>query len=54
MAQSKTPKKRLKQQEGEDFFLFNSDEDTKEIIEVLGLDTQRNRTYDDGITDENY
>lgn len=53
-AQSKTPKKRLKNQEGEDFFLYNSEEDTQEVIEVLGLDSKRGRSYDDSYSDENY
>jgi len=50
----KTPKKRLKESEGEDFFLYNTDQDTREIIEVLSLDNQRTKQYDSDDYNELY
>ena len=37
MTKNKIPKKRLKESDGEDFFLYNTDQDTREIIEGLSL-----------------
>lgn len=54
MTKNKTPKKRLKESEGEDFFLYNTDQDTREIIEVLSLDKQRHTSYDDNYSNELY
>ena len=54
MTKNKTPKKRLKESEGEDFFLYNTDQDTREIIEVLSFDNQRTKQYDSGDYNELY
>lgn len=55
MAQStKTPKRQKKTVEDADFFLYNSEEDTQEIIEVMGLDSKRQQRYDDGYQNDQY
>lgn len=64
MTKNKTPKKRLKESDGEDFFLYNTDQDAREIIEVLSLgvasgrgnllDNQRTKQYDSDDYNELY
>ena len=64
MTKNKTPKKRLKESEGEDFFLSNTDQDTSELIEELSLgvtsgrghllDNQRTKQYDSDDYNELY
>lgn len=54
MTKNKTPKKRLKESEGEDFFLYNTDQDTREIIEVLALDNKHSGGYDSDDYNELY
>lgn len=65
MAQStKNTKRQKKTVEDADFFLYNSEEDTQEIIEVLGLsvtsgrvnylDSKRQQRYDDGYQNDQH
>ena len=59
--QTKTTKRQKKTVEDADFLLYNSDQDTAEIIEELGLnfnsnylDSKRNNRYDDNYANDNY
>lgn len=47
-------KRQKKTVEDADFLLFNTDEDTAEIIEVLGLDNRKAPRYDDDYANDNY
>lgn len=59
--QTKTTKRQKKTVEDADFLLYNSDQDTAEVIEELGLnfnsnylDSKRNNRYDDNYANDNY
>ena len=59
--QTKTTKRQKKTVEDADFLLYNSEQDTAEIIEELGLnfnsnylDSKRNNRYDDNYANDNY
>ena len=59
--QTKTTKRQKKTVEDADFLLYNSEQDTAEIIEELGLnfnsnylDSKRNNKYDDNYANDNY
>ena len=59
--QTKTTKRQKKTVEDADFLLYNSDQDTAEVIEELGLnfnfnylDSKRNNRYDDIYANDNY
>lgn len=40
--------------EDQDFFFYNNGEDTKEALEFLGVDNQRQSRYDDNYQNESY
>ncbi len=59
--QTKTTKRQKKTVEDADFLLYNSEQDTAEVIEELGLnfnsnylDSKRNNRYDDNYANDNY
>lgn len=59
--QTKTIKRQKKTVEDADFLLYNSEQDTAEVIEELGLnfnlnylDSKRNNRYDDNYANDNY
>lgn len=59
--QTKTTKRQKKTVEDADFLLYNSEQDTAEVIEELGLnfnsnylDRKRNNRYDDNYANDNY
>lgn len=59
--QTKTTKRQKKTVEDADFLLYNSEQDTAEVIEELGLnfnsnylDSKRNSRYDDNYANDNY
>ena len=59
--QTKTTKRQKKTVEDANFLLYNSEQDTAEIIEELGLnfnfnylDSKRNNRYDDNYANDNY
>ena len=59
--QTKTTKRQKKTVEDADFLLYNSEQDTAEVIEELGLnfnfnylDSNRNNRYDDNYANDNY
>ena len=59
--QTKTTKRQKKTVEDADFLLYNSDQDTAEVIEELALnfnlndlDSKRNNRYDDNYANDNY
>ena len=59
--QTKTTKRQKKTVEDADFLLYNSDQDTAEVIEELGLNfnsnylaSKRNNRYDDNYANDNY
>ena len=59
--QTKTTKRQKKTVEDADFLLYNSEQDTVEVIEELGLnfnsnylDSKRNNRYDDNYANDNY
>ena len=59
--QAKTTKRQKKTVEDADFLLYNSEQDTAEVIEELGLnfnlnylDSKRNNRYDDNYANDNY
>ena len=59
--QTKTTKRQKKIVEDADFLLYNSEQDTAEVIEELGLnfnsnylDSKRNNRYDDNYANDNY
>ena len=59
--QTKTKKRKKKTVEDADFLLYNSEQDTAEVIEELGLnfnsnylDSKRNNRYDDNYANDNY
>ena len=59
--QTKTTKRQKKTVEDADFLLYNSEQDTAEVIEELGLnfnlnylDSKRNNRYDDNYANDIY